>query len=232
MKTLPKQLIRTASSLLTALLLFTSLSVRAQSEYYSGNHLDKGFWKIQTDYTTRNTVIRFFNARNEPIYQETLHGKYVKLTKKNIRLFDQMLDRVVNNQLLVSQVKSYDLLASSDLRFISTAKNHVPEDVSSVSLPEAQKTFQANPLINSLGKLRVNFINPDQKRINIELTDEDIRTVFYNEYSQVAGYNRYFDVSHMRSGRYRLQLKGAGQTYAYWLTIDNSGHQLDLKPAR
>jgi hypothetical protein len=232
MKTVETQITKTVGSLLAIALLFTSLLATAQPDYRSEKEPGKGYWKIQTDYDTRSTVIRFFNARNEPIYQETLLGKYVKLTKRNIRLFDETLDRVVNSQLLASQVKSHDLMASSDVRFASTVKNYAPEETSSEMKPEESKTFMVHTLVNPIGKLRVNFVNPNQKLVGIELTDESARTIYYNELNHLAAYNRNFDISHMMTGSYRLQVKGAGQTNEYLLTIDKSNHHYELKPAK
>ncbi|MFD1143271.1 hypothetical protein ACFQ4C_19240 [Larkinella insperata] len=229
MKTLSKQFTKTVGGLLTALFFLASLSVSAQSENQPGTKAAKGYWKIQTDYASRSTVVRFFNDRNEPVYQETLPGKYVKLTKRNIRLFDEMLDRVVNSQLLASQVRSSELLASNDVRFTRTTPRYELEETSSMRLSEANKTFLVKPWINSLGKLRVHFANPEQKLVSIELTDETARTVYFNDLSRLEGYNRYLDVTQMLSGKYRLQVKKAGEKMVYWLTIDKPNRQYALK---
>ncbi|GAB3270238.1 hypothetical protein GCM10027347_40800 [Larkinella harenae] len=233
-KSLPKTLAQTAGKPLAFALMLTSLLANAQTHSFSGKTDAKGYWKIQTNYASRSTVVRFFNIQDEPIYQETLPGKYVKLNKRTIRLFDQMLDRVVNQQLLASQVKAHDLLASNDSRFVNAASttDYAPEEVSSLAIPEAGKAFRVSPMINSMGKLRVSFLNPNEKIINIELMDEEERTIYYNELSQRTGYKRDFDVTHMANGRYRLQLRGAGETHTYWLTVDKNSHQFDLKPIK
>ncbi|WP_379840607.1 hypothetical protein [Larkinella bovis] len=220
------------ATLLTAAFLFMSLSVSAQPDAYSTRESGKGYWKIQTDYATRSTVIRFYQGSNEPIYQETLHGKYVKLTRRNMRLFDEMLDRVINSHLLASQLRSYDLLASNDLRFSRTALNVESADSKPVVMTDANRTFMVNPLVNEKGKLRINFANPAEKPVVIELTDENVQTVYYNEMSRLAGYNRYFDVTHLLSGRYRLQVKRGSERLAYWLTIDKPNRRYELKAAR
>lgn len=230
MKSFSKQFTKTVGGLLTAVLLLTHLVVHAQSDDQPENRSAKGYWKVQTDYASRSTVVRFFNDRNEPIYQETLPGKYVKLTKRNIRLFDEMLDRVVNSQLLASQVRSSELLASNDVRFTRTTPRYELEETSSLLVSETNKSFLVNPWVNSLGKLRVHFANPEQKLVSIELTDETARTVYYTELSRLSGYNRYLDVTQMLSGKYRLQVKKAGDKKVYWLTIDKSARQYVLKP--
>ncbi|MGA0555201.1 hypothetical protein ACO2Q8_01010 [Larkinella sp. VNQ87] len=231
MKTQCSQLTQLVSGLLFVLLLFTNRLALAQTDDLASGTTDKGYWKLQTDYATRSTVIQFFNAHNEPVYQETLPGKYVKLTKRNMRLFDEMLDRMVNSHLLASQVKSYDLLASSETGFSKTSPMYRFSDPSSSVLPATNKRLTVNPLVNPFGKLRINFANPEQKRIAIELTDELSKIVFYSETSRLEGYNRYLNISNLLSGTYRLQLTGAGSRVAYWLTIDRPNRQYALKPA-
>jgi hypothetical protein len=234
MKTVHLKNIHLFRSLLALFLLFTTLVVSAQPDYQPGPNSGKGYWKIQTDYATRNTVIRFFNANNDPVYQETLKGKYVKLTKRNMRLFDEMLNRVVNNELLASQVKAYDLVASNgnDFNYSSASTSYVPDEIPTVFTMGNTKGFLANPLITNAGKLRVNFANPDQKKVLVELTDEMSQTVYYTEWTHLAGYNRYFDTRHLGSGKYRLLLKSPDRTLTYWVTINKPYHQYELKAAK
>ncbi|RCR67795.1 hypothetical protein [Larkinella punicea] len=229
MKTVQEKTAYRFKTLLVLLLLFSTLVGYAQPDYHSGPDVDKGYWKIQTDYGTRNTVIRFFNARNEPVYQETLRGQYVKLTKRNIRLFDEMLDRVVNNHLLASQVRSSELLASNDVGYSKVSAVYAYEETPPSVVPEFNSKFLVNPLVNSYGKLRINYANPDRKQVIIELTDESTNVIHYRELNRQAGYNRYFDVTHLLSGKYRLQVKGAGETMNYWLTIDKPDQRYELK---
>lgn len=232
MKTVHQNAAHSFRALLAMLFLFTALVATAQPDYHSGADQSKGYWKIQTDYATRNTVIRFFNARNEPIYQETLMGKYVKLTKRNMRLFDEMLNRMVNSELLASQVKSYDLVASNDFSYssASSSNRYAPEEKPSEEfVPIENRLFMANPWVTNTAKLRVNFANPEQKKVLIELTDEESQTVYYNESSHLAGYNRYFDIRHLTSGKYRLKLKSPDQTLNYLVTINKPYHDYTLK---
>ncbi|WP_460674077.1 hypothetical protein [Larkinella ripae] len=232
MKPVLNSITKTAGRLLAVAFLLVSALATAQPHYRSVHEPGKSYWKIQTDYATRNTVIRFYNAQNEAIYQETLLGKYVKLNRRNIRLFDEMLSRVVNSQLLASQVKSYDLMASNVAGFVHyKAVNHLEEESTLVSISE-NRSFVANTLVNEAGKLRVNFSNPNQKKVLIELTDETARTVYYNESSHLAGYNRYFNITHLLSGKYRLQVNSPEQKLAYWLTVDKPNRQYELIPVK
>ncbi|GAB3936484.1 DUF3244 domain-containing protein [Larkinella terrae] len=232
MKTVHQIADHSLRALLVIVLLFTTLVATAQPDFRSGNDQGKGYWKIQTDYATRNTVIRFFNARSEPIYQETIRGKYVKLTKRNMRLFDEMLNRMVNSELLASQVKSYDLLATNDFRYssVSSSNRFVPsEKPAEEFVPIENRLFMANPFISESAKLRVSFANPEQKKVQIELTDDESTTVYYNESSYLAGYNRYFDIRHLSSGKYHLKLKSPDQTLNYLMTINKPYQEYSLK---
>jgi hypothetical protein len=163
MKTVQEKTAYRFKALLVLLLLFSTIVGRAQPDYRSESDAEKGYWKIQTDYGTRNTVIRFFNARHETMYQETLRGQYVKLTKRNIRLFDEMLDRVVNNHLLAWQVRSSELLVSNESVLSKTSQVYAYEETPSV-VPEFNAKFLVNPMVNSYGKLRINYVNPDRKQ--------------------------------------------------------------------
>jgi hypothetical protein len=232
MKTVHQKTVNSLRALLATLLLFTTLVATAQPDYHAGKVPAKGYWKLQTDYATRNTIIRFFNDRDEPVYQETIMGKYIKLTKRNIRLFDEMLNRVVNSELLASQVKAYDLVATNDFSYSSASANYKLEETPAMFIPEDNKGFMANPWITKVGKLRVNFANPGQKKVQIELTDEMSEVIYYSESSHLTTYVRYLDTRHLSSGKYRLQLKSPDRTLTYWVKINKPYHEYELTAAK
>jgi hypothetical protein len=139
---------------------------------------------------------------------------------------------MVNSELLASQVKSYDLLASNDFQYSSahSSNRYVPDEKPSEEfVPVENRLFIANPWVTNTAKLRVNFANPKAKKVQIELTDEESNVVYYNESSYLAGYNRYFDIRHLNSGKYRLKLKSPDETLNYLVTINKPYHEYTLK---
>jgi hypothetical protein len=61
---------------------------------------DKGYWQVHTDPNSRNTVVQFFDGANNLLYQESMARKYIKLTKRNVRLFDELLAKLMARELL------------------------------------------------------------------------------------------------------------------------------------
>jgi hypothetical protein len=69
----------------------------------------KGYWRLRTDYAKRFTLIEIFTWDKKLVYQERLPGKYLKLSLRNTQFLDQLCDRLLENQLIASQVKSLPL---------------------------------------------------------------------------------------------------------------------------
>ena len=120
---------------------------------------DKGYWQVHTDPNSRNTVVQFFDGSNQLLYQESMARKYVKLSKRNVRLFDDLLAKLMARELLSEKVKAYDIVADSrtDYRSASEPEWAAP----SVNV----KTAMSNVYVVQKGKMKVILKNPDYKFI-------------------------------------------------------------------
>ncbi|RIV21344.1 hypothetical protein DYU11_18230 [Fibrisoma montanum] len=177
-----------------------------------------GYWRLHTDYASRSTMIRFYDRDRHLIYQETLSGRYVKLRKRTIRLFDSMLNRLVNNQLLSPHMKTHELLADNErLPINAFLRPSTLRDETTVS-PDGTNRFVSQPLVNSEGKLRVIFLNPGQDRVFISIDDSSFNPI-YRDISSLPAYKRAIDVSHLPEGTFRFMIATKQQTRTYRLTI-------------
>ncbi|CCH52470.1 hypothetical protein BN8_01474 [Fibrisoma limi BUZ 3] len=177
-----------------------------------------GYWRLHTDYASRSTIIRFYDRDRQLIYQETISGRYVKLNKRTVRLFDSMLDRLVNNQLLSAHVRTHELLASNERVPINAfLRPSLLRDEPTTS-PEEANRFVTQPLVNSEGKLRVIFLNPRQERVLISIEDNSYNSI-YRDISSLSAYKRAIDVSQLPEGTFRFRIATKQQTRTYRLTI-------------
>lgn len=65
------------------------------------NKSNKGVWVVENNEQNPNvSVIRFYNAQNELIYEEQVKGDYVRPDKKMQRKLNQLQEALVNKQLI------------------------------------------------------------------------------------------------------------------------------------
>lgn len=197
------------------LLSSVNCSLLAQS-YYSNSEADKGYWQVYTDYKTGNTVIQFFNSKQQLTYKETLSKKYVKLTKRNVRRFDQLLSRLTDSNLLGSTVKSYDLVADSRTTFRKVFEPK-PEEITSSSY---HQTSETNVYIVKQGRLRIILKNPFKEHFDVRIIDDQLRTIHYEDIDE-TGYNRWFDISKLVQGIYKIRINSPRVKLYYNLGVDD-----------
>jgi hypothetical protein len=198
------------------LLQAVNLSLRAQG-HYSKDEPDQGYWQVYTDYKTGNTAIQFFNAAQQLIYKETLSRKYVKLTKRNIKRFDNLLAKLTAGNVLNTSVKTYDLVADS-----RSALRGVSRPTATMAAPtNAHQTTESNVyVVRAVGRLRIILKNPYQEHFNVSILDDDRRTIHYERVDE-ADYSRWFDMSNLSAGVYKVNIASARMQLNYKLTIDN-----------
>ncbi len=234
MKTLLQKTARRCQNWLVVSLFLYGLTATAQSDYYSRTDSTKGYWKIQTDFTTQKTRIRFFNRRHEPIYEESLSNRYVKLTSRNIRLFDSMLERLLTNQLLSAEVKSHELVATSTSVPYHVVSAPLSNPVStSYVLASSKEPLDVNPLrsdvaISSTGRLKIHVVNLREEPVLVTLLDDQGRYVF-KEKNTVPAYNRTLNLTRLPEGRFRFEVEGAQKRYTYRLIIQANPQSYQLR---
>lgn len=90
-------------SLLLYSLLLTETKVTGQPDPYNqpaSTDSTQCYWRLYTDYATRMTRVSFYTSRHELLYQEKIKDRYIKLSKRTIRQFDDLLTRLVNRNLV------------------------------------------------------------------------------------------------------------------------------------
>ncbi|MCF0071134.1 hypothetical protein LZD49_11695 [Dyadobacter sp. CY261] len=183
---------------------------------------DKGYWQVHTDPNSRNTVVQFFDAGNHLLYQESMSRKYIKLTKRNVRLFDDLLVKLMARELLSDKVRAYDLVADSRTDFRSMSEpEHLP--ASEVNM----KTAMSNVYVVQNGKMKVILKNPTLESYDIRIIDSDLRTIYYEKASG-STYGRWFDMSKLGKGAYSVHISSPRKKLNYKLVIDDYlGYRLE-----
>ena len=185
---------------------------------------DKGYWQVHTDPNSRNTVVQFFDGSNQLLYQESMARKYVKLSRRNVRLFDDLLAKLMARELLSEKVKAYDIVADSrtDYRSASEPEWAAP----SVNV----KTAMSNVYVVQNGKMKVILKNPAQESYDIRIIDSELRTIYHEQVKDLS-YGRWFDVSKLMEGTYSVHIASPRKKLNYKLVVDDFlGYRLeDLK---
>ncbi len=193
----------------------------AQTAYVES---DKGYWQVHTDPNSRNTVVQFFDGENHLLYQETMARKYVKLSNRNVRLFDELLAKLMARELLSEKVKAYDIVADSrtDYRSMSEPEWSAP----SVTM----KTATSNVYVVQKGKMKVILKNPAQENYDIRIVDSALRMIYHEQVKDLT-YGRWFDMSKLGEGTYSVHISSPRKKLNYKLVIDDYlGYRLeDLK---
>ncbi len=200
-----------------------SIHLFAQS-YYSPQKSESGYWQVHTDYKTQNTMVRFFDADHQPMYQETMSRKYIKLSKKNVRKFDELLSKLMSKNMLKSDVKAYDIIADSRIGFHETYKSEPVEFETVASDP---KVAAHNVYVTRQGRVKVILKNPLEEFYQVTILDNELHTI-YTEQINASSYGRWFDVSQLMEGTYSIHVYNARKKLNYKLTIDEYlGYKLE-----
>ncbi len=192
---------RTASvwllrSLLTLLLLQAQLGL-AQVGESTGKQiqsaaLDRGYWRLNTLASTHTTQVQFFGPTHQLLYEERMPGRWVNLTRKNQKQFDQLLDQLVSNQLLTTRIKTAPLPESAD--------ELIPADPAQVATAQSIRATT-----NSRGELFLAIDNPAYAAINVSVMDRN--QAVYEESVSTRQYRRKLDVSAIDCDACRLLIR-------------------------
>lgn len=200
---------RTASvwllrSLLALLLLQAQLGL-AQVGESTGKQiqsaaLDRGYWRLNTLASTHTTQVQFFGPTHQLLYEERMPGRWVNLTRKNQKQFDQLLDQLVSNQLLTTRIKTAPLPESAD--------ELIPADPAQVATAQSIRATT-----NSRGELFLAIDNPAYTSIDIAVMDGD--QPVYKESASKGQYRRKLDLSAIDGKACRLLVRLANRLVVY-----------------
>ncbi|WP_288426105.1 hypothetical protein [uncultured Spirosoma sp.] len=200
-RTMPAWLWR---SLLAICLLQAQLGL-AQVGESAGNQLqrvpvDRGYWRLNTLASTQTTQVQFFSPAHQLLYEERMSGRWVNLTRKNQKQFDQLLDQLVSNQLLATRIKTTQLPESAD--------ELIPADLVPVATAQSIRATT-----NSRGELFLAIDNPAYAAINVSVMDRD--QALYEESASKGQYRRKLDVSAVDGDACRLLVRLNNQLVVY-----------------
>jgi hypothetical protein len=185
-----------------------STALAQNGEYYRSPVVaDKGHWQLSTNYITRSTVIRFYDREERVIYEETLPGKYIKLTEQNMETIDQAFNRLMNNRLVLDEVTP---IALPEANFTASSRAHtlsrdLPAEPTAVASNAKRLGITFFKLIHRRA-FKLVFINPFEDNVFIRLKNE-LGEAVYNEVAEHAKeYSRVFDLSSLEDGIYTFEI--------------------------
>lgn len=178
----------------------------------------KGYWRLYTDYKSGLTRVSFYTPKHELLYEEHMKDRYIKLTKRTIAQFNDVLTRLVEGHLLADRVKSYNLRVSINGtvpgRFSSPRADEPP--IASDQMASDQLWVNVLPIQGK--KLRLWYKNPTQQPLLISIKDE-VSQNMYRAVSLTRTNSELFNLSHLPTGRYRLSIASRLNTVEYNLVI-------------
>lgn len=162
--------------------------------------LDRGYWRLNTLVSTHTTQVQFFSPTHQLLYEERMPGRWVSLTRKNQKQFDQLLDQLVSNQLLTTRIKTAPLPASAD--------ELIPADPAQAAMAQSVRATT-----NSRGELFLAIDNPAYASINVLVMDRD--QPVYEESASKGQYRRKLDLSAIDGKECRLLVRLANRLVMY-----------------
>lgn len=231
---------RTTSSIcsgcLLAIMLLGSWTAYAQANVYyqSETATAKGYWRLKTSVESATTSVTFFDAHDQPIYQEYLPGHYVTLNKRTVRLLDDFLKRLEqleSGRLLAAQLKT-ELVPFSTMAHQRKPLRLPPNYVSGHDTLQTPLTVQIHCSVTKEGKIRLNLLNPTEEALTILLADDGGQTI-YKECTSLNQYYSRLDVSNISNGDFKLTVSNqkGDVVHAFGLRI-NMATQYELLPLR
>ncbi|QHW00235.1 hypothetical protein [Spirosoma endbachense] len=187
----------------------------------------KGYWRVYTDYNTGLTRISFYTTEHELLYQEKMKDRYIKLTKRTIAQFNELLAKLVDGHLVADRIKSYDLLVSTHgidpPRFLLPEVDEPPTD--SPQTPSNQLLVNLLPVQDK--KVRLCYSNPAQQHLLVSIKDE-FSHYMYRARSLAKTNSELFNLSQLPPGRYRFDIDSGQNTIQYSLVIPEGDDRIEL----
>jgi hypothetical protein len=193
--------------------LLTSLSAFAQTDsYYQSHH-----WQLHTDAVSQSTMVAFYDNHNRIIYQETLPGKHIRLTPKNVRQLDETATRLATKQLVASVVQPDWLTPGAT--YFQPESGAERFSLLGTSVPDSAFAGFRSTVVPTPGdKVAVYYTLTNDDPVSILLLDPSENPV-YQETSNHLKYKRYLDLENLGYGVYQLILSNSQFRYSYRLGV-------------
>lgn len=194
--------------------LFTppALAQSVESHYQTRGDSAGGYWMVHTHPDSRNTQINFFNPQHQLLYTQTLTGRYIKFSKRNQRVLDSTLHRLVSGQLLTTQLKTHNLPEDRLVRRQSNQEAAL--SVEAETLTDAGKQPRVNLSLSTKGRLAIDLINPQQVPVLILLQQQDQKYI-YREQTQQPRFSRLINVVQIPDEWFYLIIREPLQEHKY-----------------
>lgn len=186
----------------------------------------RGYWRLKTQAATRSTLIQFFGGNHQLLYEEILPEKWVKLSRKNQKQFDELLAQLLDNQLVTSRIKT-EILPPTP---VETVPPSVP--VKSTPAPYSASTtaaYQVHAYVNSSGKLYLIVNNPDRLRYKISVVGQGNRSL-YEEFTNHNQYRRKLDLSALLQDSYQVLVQIDDKPFIYKIRRQDSRYAYSIQP--
>ena len=214
---------------LTVFMLLNAQTGKAQVEQTTRQPVadsSRGYWRLNTQADSRTTLIQFFGPNHQLLYVENLPEKWVKLSRKNQKQFDQLLEQLVDNQLVTSRIKTEILPPTPEL---PTPANVTVRSNSPQNAPSADATYRVHAYVNSIGKLYMVVDNPERLRYKILVADQKDRTL-YEEFTNHDQYRRKLDLSPLSRDSYQLVVQIDNKPFIYNIRRQDTRFAYSIQP--
>ncbi|MVM29094.1 hypothetical protein GO755_03550 [Spirosoma sp. HMF4905] len=171
----------------------------------------RGYWRLKTQAATRSTLIQFFGPAKELLYEEIIPGKWVKLSRKNQKQFDQLLDQLLAKQLLTNRIET-ETLPPTPVE--PTPPRLSVRSNSSHESPSATASYLVHAYVNSTGKLYLIVDNPERLRYSVKVVDQ-IGNALYEEFTNRDQYRRRLDISALPHDAYQVVVQIDNKPFTY-----------------
>jgi hypothetical protein len=177
----------------------------------------KSFWNIKTDATINGTVVRFYTADSQLVYQESIPNHYIELNSRNIRRLDQTLAHLVDNQLVAATITTSELRgaetpATESSRVQRRRMREAVTNPADLAFKVQSFALEAKPAVHVL----VN--NPARDRLTIRVLSAENKTV-YETICQMNASRHRLNFTGMPSGTYQIEVKSSTQRYSQPVTV-------------
>ncbi|QHT70808.1 hypothetical protein GXP67_31245 [Rhodocytophaga rosea] len=196
----------------------------------------KGYWKLRTDYLTATTIVWFYNEYNELLYKEELNKKYIKPSIQNNRRLDRLLSDLLQRKLVAaSGIKAKELEVdnkhnTADLVAIIQQADTIAWAAS--ASPISKDLHTAAFVSDNLIHIHLSIVNPKREEVLIRIVEDTFKSNLhlitsldspvYKESITSHLYKRTLDVSFLKVGQYKLEIKSKDSSNTFVLLVNEA----------
>lgn len=189
-------------------------------------NINRGYWQLKTQATTRSTVVQFFGPSSKLLYEEILPEKWIRLTPKNEKQFDRLLKQLLANQLLGSRITIEDLPPTPTL--VKSLQKAVGPKAAEPADSAAQP-YLVHAYVNPTGRLYMIVDNPTRLRYSVKVVDQRDRSL-YEEFTNHDQYRRKLDLSALPHDLCRVVVTINNKPFVYTIKRQDNRFALVVPP--